>query len=123
MANPLKGEAEVTLDDGRKITMAFDVNAWIDIGDELGMEMPEILKALENKEKPPGLKFQRVLFWGGLRKHHPEMTLRDAGELMVEAAGALEKAMLGGMPQAEEGGGESSEGPTPRRKSGAGTKS
>jgi hypothetical protein len=124
MANPMKGEAEVALEDGRKLKFVFDVNAWIDVCDELGMEMDEVLAALRNKEKPPGLKFQRVLIWGGLRKHHPEMTVRDAGEIMLEAASAMEKAMVGGMPQAdEEGGADPAEGPTKSRKAGAGTRS
>lgn len=102
MSNPLKGESSVTLEDGRTLTLAFDVNAWIDIEGELGLETPEIIKALQNKENPPGLKFQRIIIWGGLRKYHPEMTLRDAGEVMAEAAEAMAKGLQGGLPQAEE---------------------
>lgn len=109
MTNPFKAEAVVELGDGRKLTFVYDVNAWIDIGEELGklnggddVPLPEILKAMSDKDNPPSLKFQRILVWGGLRKHHPEMSIRDAGEIMVEAAPAMERAMAGGMPEAEE---------------------
>jgi hypothetical protein len=132
MGSPLKTEATIELDDGRRLTFAYDVNAWIDIGEELGklqggvdVELPEILKALSDKENPPSLKFQRVIVWGGLRKHHPEMTVRDAGAIMVEAAPAMERAMAGGLPQEEEGSAdEAAEGPpmgSPGASSGPGT--
>lgn len=130
MANPLKAESEVTLDDGRKLKFAFDLNAWIDIGEELGkllgrdtdLTPDEIAKALADKDNPPGLKFQRVMFWGGLRKYHPEMTIRDAGAVMAEAAPAMERAMSGGQPIAEEGSADSAdENPPQKKRSGRGT--
>lgn len=128
MSNPLKGEATVDLEDGRKLVLAFDVNAWIDIEEEVGMKTPEIIKALQDKDNPPGLAFQRAIIWGGLRKHHPEMSIRDAGEIMVEAAEAMAKALNGGMPQEEpqiEDEEDEEDGavaaPNPRKKVGAGT--
>lgn len=102
MANALKGEAEVVLKDGRKLMLVFDVNAWIDIGEELGIELPEIIRRLSDKDNPAGLKFQRTVMWGGLRKHHPEMSMRDAGEVLVEAAAAMAAGLNGGLPQTPE---------------------
>lgn len=121
MANPMKAETVVELDDGRTVTMVFDVNAWIDIGDQLGMEVPEIIKVLQDEEKPPSLKMQRVIIWGALRKHHPEMSLRDAGEILAEAAEAMSKALAGGMPQQGEGMPADGEAGPPKAKRGAGT--
>jgi len=122
MAEPTKGEFPVTMADGRKITLAFDVNAFIDIGDQLGMGVPDVIKALGDKDNPPGLKFQRAVMWGGLQKHHPEMTIRDAGEILVEASEAMQKSIDAAMPKGdEEAGDDTDEGPQkPRR--GTGTK-
>lgn len=125
MRNAMNGESEVRLADGRVLRVVFDVNTWIDVCDQLGMEMPQVLEALQDEENPPGLKTQRVLFWASLQKHHPEMSLRDAGEIMVEAAEAMAKAISGGLPVAEEGSaGDASEDPMPgaktRAKRGAG---
>lgn len=123
----MKGEADVSLKDGRKLKLCFDANAWVDVEDALGMKFPEILEALGDKENPPSLKMQRAVIWGGLQKHHPEMTVRDAGEILVEAAEAMAKAVGGGLPQPEpeiEEDDEEAEpvaAPNPRRKAGAGT--
>lgn len=123
MPDKTKGEATITLESGRELTFAFDVNAFIDIADELQMDVPEVLKLIGDKDNPPGLKAQRVIFWGGLQKHHPEMTIRDAGEVMLEAAPAMAKAMGAAMPKADEGAGEEADADPPKpRGRGTGTK-
>lgn len=128
MANALNAEADFTLEDGRKFTLVFDLNAFIDIGEELGKARgkdwtpDEIVDALKDEANPPGLKFQRVIIWGGLRKHHPEMTIRDAGEVMVAAADAMARALNGGMPEGEDSADEADANP-PKRKNGRGTAS
>ena len=33
-------------------------------------------------------KYQRILVWASLQKHHPEITLEEAGEIMLESAEA-----------------------------------
>jgi hypothetical protein len=122
MPDATKAEQTVVLDDGRKLQFVYDVNSWIDISDELGMEVPDIIAKLTDKANPPSLKVQRVIIWGGLRKHHSEMSIRDAGEVMVEAAVAMEKALGGSLPQAEEGTSADDEADPPRRR-GRGTAS
>lgn len=110
--NPMKGESEVTLDDGRTLKFAFDANAWIDIEEmsreELGeqLTMRQILERLspkQDEEEPePDLKFQRLIIWAGLRKHQPNITIREAGAVLVEAAQAMADALTGSMPQGED---------------------
>lgn len=127
MANALKGEAAVDLEDGRKLTFCFDVNAWIDIGEELGkvrgkdFTPDEIIAALQDKKNPPGLKLMRVMIWGGLRKYHPDMTIRDAGAIMAEAAPAMEAAMSNGLPVEEEGTAVEADANPPKSLNGRGT--
>lgn len=124
MSNPLKGEATATLDDGRKLQIVLNANAWVEIEEVLGKKVPDILDELKGGNA--SMKTQRAIIWGGLQKHHPEMTLQDAGEVLVEAAEALAKAVNGGVPQGEPGIEEDEEDEAeaiapPRLKAGAGT--
>lgn len=125
MANPLKGEAEVKLDDGRTLKLVSNTSAWIAAERALReggapKSTPEIIEELASGKA--SLETQRALIFGMLRKHHPEIDLEEAGELMVEAAQGMQQAMTDGLPKAEEAGAESTPDPTPPR-SGAGTAS
>lgn len=125
----MNGEASIELSDGRVLKTAFDVNTWIDACDALGMEMPELMDLLgaaeksEKKEVP--IKVARALMWASLQKHQPGMTLRDAGEVLIEATGGMMEALAASLPQ-DEGGSASAEGdadptkPPTAAKSGAG---
>lgn len=101
MPNPMKGEAEVKLADGRTLRMAFDANAWCAIEEQLDKGTPEILEELQSGRAR--MKTQRAMMWGGLRKHHPEISVEEAGEILIEAAQQLSDAIEGGLPQAGEG--------------------
>lgn len=119
--NAMKGEAEARLADGRTLKLAFNVNAWVAIEEQLGMPMPEILEKIASNKA--SLAIQRAIMWGGLRKHHPELSLEDAGDVMVEAAEAMRSGLEGGAARDEEGAGETPEDPPSRRpRRGAGTK-
>lgn len=122
MVDSTKGEVAVKLSDGREVTLAFDVNAFIDIAEHLGMEVPEVVAKLRDKKNPPGLKFQRAVMWGGLQKHHPELTIRDAGEIMVEAAEAMAKSIGAAMPEGEREADDEVETDPPMPRRGAGRK-
>lgn len=122
MANPIRGEAKVTLADGRVLQIVYDLNAWIDLEQQLGMKLPEIMETLKDKDNPPGLAFQRALFWAGLQKHHSEMTIRDAGEVMLEAAEPMAAAMEGGFPVEDDAEAGEAEADPPKPPRGTGTK-
>jgi hypothetical protein len=127
MVNPKKGEAEIELGDGRKITLCYNANAWIEAEEVLGKPTPDIIDELQGGRA--SMKTQRALMWAGLRKHHSEITLDDAGEMLIDAAEAMSRALNGGLPEPEpeqpldeEEAGEEAE-PGPRKRRGAGTKS
>lgn len=133
MANPAKGEADIKLADGRQIKLVFDANAWCEIEDALGRTTQDIVADLKPRMaddgktvlEPPkaGLKVQRAIIWGGLRRYHPEFTIEQAGDILVEAAEGMAKAIGGGMPQAEgEEAGEDAEPHPPKPSRGTGTK-
>lgn len=91
MANHFYGEASVTLSDGRTLTLRRDFNALAEAEEAVGVRMDVITKALQ--AGGPVLKFTRALLWGALRAHHPDVTLEDAGELLMAEPEAINAAM------------------------------
>lgn len=126
MTNPLKGEAEVKLDDGRTLKLVSNTSAWIaaEVALDRMKSTPEIIEELQSGRA--SLETQRALMFGMLRKHHPEIDLEEAGELLIEAAQGMQDALAAGMPQEGGDDGEVGEGaagnPRERRSRGAGTK-
>ena len=89
MANKFKGD--VSFDAGEKTyTMRFSANALCEIEDALGMGVNAVATQLANPESMR-LKMVRVVFWAGLRDHHPEITLHQAGEIITDVS--LTKSM------------------------------
>lgn len=132
MANPHKGETSVTID-GQNYTLSFSVNSiceieevldrtWVDIAFEMQSWLPKFKggkPVAESKEKTEERtrKFKtsliRALFWGALRDHHSDLTLKDAGILMGKmkdtdggAFGAIVAVINQSNPPADEGGGD-----------------
>jgi hypothetical protein len=99
MANPINGVAEVVLGDGRTLKLAFDANAWVEVEEASGLEVPEIIDKLTTGKV--SMKLQRTIMWAGFRKYHPEIGIEEAGALLFEAADAMQRALGGGMPQGE----------------------
>lgn len=65
---------------GKEYTIEFDINSGCDLEDKAGKAVGAIVNdALTNLS----LTANRLLLWGGLRKHYPDMTLADAGELLM----------------------------------------
>lgn len=90
MTNRAKGEAGIEVD-GQSFVLAYNVNAMCEIEYVLAMSTDAILTSLT---RSPALHIVRALLWGGLRQHHPDLTLAAAGELMEKMGGsgpALEK--------------------------------
>ncbi len=84
MANKLKGE--VSFQSGEKTyTMRFSANALCELEDALEMGVNTVATQLANPESMR-LKMVRVVFWAGLRDHHPEITLHQAGEIITDVS-------------------------------------
>ena len=71
MANAVKGEVAFDLD-GKTYTLVLDFNALCEVEDVLGAGEMKLAK-------PSAI---RAIFWAALRRHHPAMTQRDAGNLI-----------------------------------------
>lgn len=88
MANPERGEIALTIGD-RVYTLVTDFNARC-----------EVEALFQTDDKPFGYEkvalfaasysstHLRAIVWGALRRYHPEITLVQAGELILEAGGA-----------------------------------
>jgi hypothetical protein len=81
MANPMRGEGEVRIGE-RSFRLVIDINALIEAEDAARMDMQALLGEFEQGRS---LKPLRALFWAALRKHHADVHLVEAGELLSEA--------------------------------------
>lgn len=67
---------------GKQYTIEFDINSGCDLEDAAGKSIGEVVNdALTNLS----LTSNRLVLWGGLRKHYPDMTLAKAGDLLAGA--------------------------------------
>lgn len=122
MANRIRGEVDFESERGR-LTLKYDVNALCELEEELDIGIQEFGEMFAGKRKVR-LKHVRAAFWAGLRHHRPEITVNEAGELIMEIGGmvpALEligKAFELAFPDKVSSSGESDE----RPRSGRGSK-
>lgn len=115
MTNPIKGEVPLTLSDERELVLVFDMEALIEAEEAYGKPLPELMIDLAHGYMRAG----RALLFGALRAKHPEISMRDAGEMFradtVAINTALEQALTAAFPKA---GAQEEEGnvPPPRGK-------
>lgn len=117
--NPFRGESPLVVD-GRAYTLVLDFNAICVAEGELALDMDQIVLNLDQR-----LSFTllRALVWAGTRKHHPEITLEQAGNLCSDAGlavvrEAVGQAMLRTLGKEKEGG----KNPPKRGRAGTGSK-
>jgi hypothetical protein len=91
MANKVFGEARLTLEDDRELTLRYDFNAMIEAEEAANMGTEEIMKALAAGS--PRLKVARAMLYGGLRYHHDDISLDEAGDLFMSDSEAVSEAM------------------------------
>lgn len=81
MANPIKGEVLVEVESGQ-YTLAYTLGACAAIeGQFEGRRLQDILGDLEGDA--PKIGTMQVVIWAGLQKHHGEVTLKGAGDLVA----------------------------------------
>lgn len=108
MVNSLKGEIALPVGESTYI-IRYSVDAICSLEDRIGKGFPAIAADLQNPDKVT-ISLVRQLLHAGLAEAHPELSLKDAGNLIVPAGGlvnVLEKvsqAILVAFPQAEASG-------------------
>ena len=126
MTNSMKGE--VALHAGEvTYKLVYDVNALCAMEDKLDKSVLEIMGTVNGS---PRLGVVRALLWAGLRRHHEDVTLEAAGDLVMSVGmvDVLNVVMIGfksAFPKAAEGdeGDGGARPPKPTPKAGTGSSS
>ncbi|MCK1541448.1 hypothetical protein IVB12_05505 [Bradyrhizobium sp. 179] len=90
MANPHKGEVEIVADD-RTYTLQYSIDALCSMEAALGKNFTAIAAEMSSPSRI-SVSMVRQLLYSGLQERHPELTLKEAGEL-IPAAGGMLKVM------------------------------
>lgn len=113
MANKFRGEADLEftriVDDKEKpakFKLVFDANALCEIEEATGLDLGGFLEKLSDP-KHMSFRMIRAFVWGGLTKHHPDLDLADAGDIISDAGlepliVAMQKAVGSAMPKVKE---------------------
>lgn len=83
MANPHRGSVALQAGD-QAYTLSFSVNAICELEAELDKPVAEIIAAIQDPRQLR-LSTVRALVWAGLRDHHPDLTVQDAGTMITDA--------------------------------------
>jgi hypothetical protein len=81
MTNLIKGEVSFQAE-GKMWTLIYSVNALCAMEAELKTGALAVAESLGDT-KTMRIDTMRTMFWAGLRDHHPETTLEDAGRIMT----------------------------------------
>lgn len=101
MANGFKGEVSLQ-HEGEAYEMVLDFNALCDFEGETGKNALTALQGFENGDI--NASDMRALMWAGLRQKRPDITLREAGEILGSNVGAIEKAAAAAAPEEDTSG-------------------
>lgn len=106
MANPHRGSVALQAGD-RAYTLSFSINALCELEDALDKPVSEIVATIQDPAKVR-LSGVRMLLWAGLRDHHPEVTVAEAGEIATDAGFTVAVEKIGeafklAFPAAKEG--------------------
>lgn len=89
MANMLKGEVPLNLEDGRKLTLVFDHEALIEAESEYGKPLHKVLQ-----DATTGfMGATAALLYGALRAKHSALSKKDVLEMLFESADAIGEAL------------------------------
>jgi len=119
MANANRGEVSFRVD-GKEYTLRYSTNALCELEDKLDLGIHEIAQRLANKETLR-LKMVRAVLWAGLRDHHPDLTIEEAGELVSKAGMVDLLDKVGEAFTRSFGGGEGTEARPPAASAASGT--
>ena len=108
MGNPHKGEVAFTAD-GNDYKLSYSANALCEMEEVLGGDPEEIFVEITKGVRKDKLRTIRIIFWQGLRDHHPDITLDDAKVILRDVSPAqlgdlVGRAFMLAMPSANEGG-------------------
>lgn len=84
MANSARGSVALQVGD-KAYTLSYSVNAICELEDHFeGKPVAQIAETMNDQASVP-MSTVRAVIWAGLIDHHPELTLKDAGNVASEA--------------------------------------
>ena len=100
MANPARGEMAFMVGD-EAYTLQFSTNAICELEDYLDKGLNVIVANMER------LTTVRAMLWAGLRAKHPNVTIKQAGDIidrcgMAEVTDVIGKALTAAFPSPDE---------------------
>lgn len=105
MANPHKGAVELNAGD-QTYVLRYSIDAICSLEDRLDKGFPAIVAEMSSPSTMR-LSAVREVLLAGLQEHHPEITIKQAGELIITAGGAIvvlgkvNEAFAAAFPEAE----------------------
>jgi hypothetical protein len=95
------GEKLYRADNGRDLRFYYDFDALVAVEEAAGRSFKAVLEDMARGETL--LKDLRALIWAGLQKHQPEITLSQAGELVLtegqQLGESMREALVAAMPE------------------------
>jgi hypothetical protein len=89
MANRQKGEVNLVVD-GRTYTLVLDIDAMCALEEHFSTPSHDATwDEIAVKVNKGSVRVVRALIWAMLQRHHPELSVVDAGHLMNDAGGIL----------------------------------
>ena len=110
MANRFKGEVSATVA-GKVYTLVMNWNAMAEFETMTGKNAMLVIQTASLKS-PMSFTDTRAIVWASMRKHHPEATLEDAGDLLSEDMGLVGALIESSAPPDEPGNGKA---PAPKK--------
>lgn len=87
MANPHKGEVELVAGEER-YTLRFSIDAICSLESSTGKGLPALIGEISDPDTMSVARLRDMLL-AALAEHHPDITLKQAGELIVPAGGFI----------------------------------
>lgn len=82
MANPHRGAVALETD-GKVYSLRFTTNSICELEEHFGQPIAKIVTELQD-ESNASMKMVRAVVWGALLSEQPDITLKDAGNLLDE---------------------------------------
>ena len=83
---------------GQDWTLCFDFNALAEFEEATGRIALETIAEIEADPDRARISVMRALIWAGLLRHHPKVTLMQAGDIMAAAPDALIAGLNAALP-------------------------
>lgn len=101
MANKFLGEISAQSVDGRDWMLRMDMNAMCEFEDVTGQSAIEAFQQAEQGKA--GISMMRQVVFAAMRRHHPEATIQDAGDILSADPQVVQALMAATAPDVKPG--------------------